>query len=119
MRNIFFTVAAVALFAAGCGSHEQSVSTEVNGTAAPASLPPQFAFIQTNLDIMTLQEVTNRVGSYSRVGHLSRGDLRLAYEFDLPDGSVVLLIPTRPYEARNRVHTVQFFHSTNDFQLYP
>jgi hypothetical protein len=119
MRNILFTVAAAAAFAAGCGSHEQSDSGSVKSQAPRASLPPQFAFLETNLDIITLQEVTNRVGSYTRVGHLSRGDDRLAYEFDLRDGSVVLPIPTRPYEARNRVHTVQFFHSSNDFQLYP
>jgi hypothetical protein len=119
MRNILFAVAAAAVFAVGCGSHDQSGSGDAKSPAPPAFLPPGFAFIRTNLDIMTLEEVTNKVGSYSRVGHLSPDDEALAYEFDLKDGSAVLLIPERPYQSRNRVHTVRYFLSTNEFRLYP
>jgi hypothetical protein len=116
---ILMTGAAVGVLAAGCGSHDQSVSNEPKSPPPQASLPPQFAFIQTNLHVMTVQEVADRVGNYSRVGHLRQDDATLTYEFDLPDGSAVLLTPERPFEARNRVHSVQFFLSTNDFHLYP
>jgi hypothetical protein len=119
MRNFFFTVAVAAVFAAGCGSHDQNVSSDARSPAPPAFLPPGFAFIRTNLDIMTLEEVTNRVGSYTRVGRLRPDEDALAYEFDLKDGSAVILIPERPYQARNRVHMVQYFVSTNEFRLYP
>lgn len=119
---------ALAVFAAGCGSRHETVpeATDTDTNALhEAALPPQFAFIQTNLDSITLEEVTNKIGTYSRVGHLSLDNPELTYEFDLPDHSALLLTlerpfqEERPHQARNRVHRVRFFLSTNDFRLLP
>src|SRR5204863_1751455 len=125
------------LYARALGSHRPSVgcargrmwlthetvseapATDTNSTPHPAALPPQFAFIQTKLGSITLDEVTNRIGHYSRVGHLSPDSEELTYEIDLPDHSALFVTLERPFQARNRVHRVQFFLSTNDFRLFP
>jgi hypothetical protein len=124
MRTDILIVGVVlAVFAAGCGSGQQAgLETTPAGTNSPpreAPLPAQFAFIQTNLDVITLEEITNRIGQYSRVGHLSPDSPELTYEFDLPDHSALLVTLERPFQARNRVHRVQYFLNTNDFHLYP
>jgi hypothetical protein len=118
--DILIPSIALAVVAAGCDSRPAgSSSMGTNSTFHQASLPPKFAFIETNLDVMTIEQITQRVGNYTRVGHLRQNRDELAYEFDLPDGSAVLLTPERPFQARNRVHRAQFFLSTNDFQLLP
>src|SRR5215831_5801524 len=109
----------LAMFAPGCGSrHEGGSEISASGTNSvfhEAPLPPQFAFIQAHLDAITLGEVTNRIGPYSHVGHLSPNDPELTYEFDLLDHGALLVSLERPFDARNRVHRVRFFPSTNDF----
>ena len=113
----------LAMFAAACGSrHEGGSEVSSSGTNVvmpEAALPPQFAFIQTNLDVITLEEVTNKIGPYSHVGHLSPDSPELTYEFDLPDHAALLVSLQRPFDSRNRVHRVRFLPSTNDFRLYP
>jgi hypothetical protein len=113
----------LAAFVAGCGSHHEAnpgaQAADTNALPHEAPLPPQFAFIQTNLNSITLEEVTNRIGPYSRVGHLSPDSPETAYEFDLPDHATILVMLWGPYQARNRVYRVRFFRSTNDFHLYP
>jgi hypothetical protein len=94
-------------------------SSQTNGISGEAPLPPQYAFIQTNLDSITLQEVTNRIGPYTRVGHLSPDDPELTFEFDMPDHSALLVMLERPFDSRNRVHRVRHLVNTNDFRLYP
>jgi hypothetical protein len=114
---------ALALLASSCGSrHEggsEASSSETSGESHEEHLPPQYAFIETNLDTITLEEVTNRLGPYSKVGHLSPDSAELVYEFDLPDHSALLVILERPFDARNRVHRVRHIRNTNDFHLYP
>ena len=114
---------ALALLASSCGSrHEggsEASSLEASGESHEANLPPQYAFIETNLDTVTLEEVTNRIGPYSKVGHLSPDSPELTYEFDLPDHSALLVILERPFDARNRVHRARHIPNTNDFHLYP
>jgi hypothetical protein len=121
--DILIASITLALFAVACDSRHQtdsgSSSVVTNSTPRQTPLPPQFAFIETNLDSITLEEVTNRIGPFSRVGHLGPDSPVLAYEFDLPDHSALLVILDRPFQARNRVHRAQFFLSTNDFRLFP
>lgn len=111
------------MFAAACGSRHEgepgSSSSGADGMLHEAPVPAQFAFIQTNLDVITLEEVTNKIGPYSHVGHLSPDSSELTYEFDLPDHAALLVSLQRPFDSRNRVHRVRFFPSTNDFHLVP
>lgn len=104
------------------GSHETgsgTSSSQTNGVSGEAPLPPQYAFIQTNLDSITLEEVTNRIGPYTRVGHLSPNSPELTYEFDMPDHAALLVMLERQFDSRNRVHRVRYVVNTNDFRLYP
>jgi hypothetical protein len=80
----FILAVVVSGFVAGCSPHKQAVS-EV-GSISTNGIPAQFAFITTNT---TLQEVVDRVGKYDRV----RGSGILYYEYDLPDGSALLISP--------------------------
>jgi len=96
-----------------------SSSSQTNSLPNEAPLPPQYRFIQTNLDSITLEEVTNRIGPYTRVGHLSPDSSELAYEFDTPDHAALLVMLERPFDSRNRVHRVQYLVNTNDFHLLP
>ena len=82
-------------------------------------MPAQYRFIQTNLDSISLEEVTNRIGPYTRVGHLSPDSPELTYEFDMPDHSALLVMMERPFDSRNRVHRARYLANTNDFRLYP
>jgi hypothetical protein len=94
-------------------------SSQTNGVPGEAPVPPQYAFIQTNLDSITFEEVTNRIGPYTHVGHLSPDDPELTFEFDMPDHSALLVMLERPFDSRNRVHRVRHLVNTNDFHLYP
>ena len=118
MRTYYLLAGVVlAVFAAGC-SRSNTTSSPV--AATETNLPPQFAFIQTNLDTITLEQVTASVGPYQHVGRLPEDGDAVTYEFDLPDGSAVLVVADHPTRAgRNTVHRVRFFKSTNDFQLQP
>ena len=116
------TSMALGVFTSSCGPRHESGSESLSPETSAlheATLPPQFAFIQTNLDVITLEEVTNKIGPYSRVGHLSRDSPELTYEFDLPDHAALLVSLERPFDSRNRVHRVRFLLSTNDFHLFP
>jgi hypothetical protein len=64
---------------------------------------------------MTLQQVIDRFGRYDR----ERGSGVLYYEYDFPDGSVVLLATTPPFTATSRIRGVTFYSSTNAINLYP
>jgi hypothetical protein len=112
MQNISFILAVVVsgLFA-GCHPHKQAGSEAdyilTNG------IPAKFAFITTNT---TLQEVVDRVGKYDRV----RGSGISYYEYDLPDGSAVLVCPDVSLAAKAHPSIgVTFYRSTNDIHLYP
>ena len=111
------------VMAVGCDSrHEGGAGTssaEITGASHQAPLPPQYTFIETNLDSITLEEVTNRIGPYTRVGHLSPDSPELTYEFDLPDHAALLVSLERQFDSRNRVHRVRYFLNTNDFHLFP
>jgi hypothetical protein len=101
MRN-FITLFLLSTFASGC---------------SPRQSPPQrtatdFRLITTN---MTLQQVTDRFGMYDRV----RGSGTSYYEYDLADGSAVLVSPEWPFKPTNRIQAVTFFRSTNEIILYP
>ena len=118
MRTFIFLAGLVlAIITAGC-SRSNTASTPVPATET--NLPPQFAFILKKLDMITLEEVTASVGQYQHIGRLLEDGDQVTYEFDLPDGSAVLVTADHPPRAgRNTVHRVRFFKSTNDFKLQP
>jgi hypothetical protein len=123
--RIFILSLVPAMLLAGCDSRRHGNSGtsnyETNQAPGETSLPQQFAFIQTNLDSITLEDITNRIGPYSREGHLSPDSPEITYEFDFPDHSALLvtLERPRPLQAKNKVHRVRFFINTNDFHLLP
>ena len=107
----------LAVMATGCS---RSDTTNPPAAVTETNLPPQFAFILKNLDVITLEEVTASVGPYQHIGRLLEDGDQVTYEFDLPDGSAVLVTADHPPRAgRNTVHRVRFFKSTNDFKLQP
>jgi hypothetical protein len=112
MKTISFILAVVVSgFVVGCSPHEQAVSEA--GSISTNGIPAQFAFITTNT---TLQEVVDRVGKYDRV----RGSGISYYEYDLPDGSAVLVCPDVSLAAKAHPSiSVTFYRSTNDIHLYP
>jgi len=75
-------------------------------------IPPRFAFITTNT---TLQQVIDKVGMYDR----ERGSGIARYEYDLPDGSAVLISPEWPFTPTNKIEGIAFFHRKNEIKLYP
>lgn len=117
-----FALVVLVVMAPGCDSRHEGgpgdSSSKTSGASHEATLPPQYTFIQTNLDSITLEEVTNRIGPYSQVGHLSPDSPELTYEFDLPDHSALLVSLERPFDSRNRVHRVRHLN-TNEFHLFP
>jgi hypothetical protein len=106
----FVPVVAAGLLVASCSQRQQTAS----GTAVPTTngIPAQFAFITTNT---TLQQVIDRVGKYDRV----RGSGVLYYEYDLSDGSAVLVSPEWPFQPTNRIRGVSIYRSTNEITLHP
>jgi hypothetical protein len=99
-RRLLSLIAGVALSAFGLGCNHPS---------KPANIA-QFAFITTNT---TLQDVIDRLGKYDRV----RGSGILWYEYDLPDGSAVLITPSLRGPSRL---VVNFVRSANTLtNLYP
>src|SRR5262245_2132538 len=108
--TILITGIVLAILAPACGSrHEGASETSPSGTNSSlrdAPLPPRFAFFHTNVDAITLEEVTNRIGPYSRVGHLSPNDPELTYEFDFEDHTALLVTLKRPFQSRNTVQRV-------------
>jgi hypothetical protein len=112
------------MFASGCGRHEQTVpATSVRATnILPAQTVPVVSVHVTNIlqaqscitTNMTLRQVTDRLGNYSR----ERGSGILYYEYDLADGSAVL-IHADGLDPTNKVLTVGFLHSTNEIPLWP
>jgi hypothetical protein len=100
--KISITLFLLGALAVGCGSRQGSSPR----TAA------DFHLITTN---MTLQQVTDRFGMYDRV----RGSGISYYEYDLSDGSAVLVSPEWPFRPTNRIQAVTFFRSTNEITLHP
>jgi len=106
----FIFVVATSLLFAGCSKREQAISVTVSWPTN--DLPAQFMFITPNT---TLQQVIDRVGKYDRV----RGSGISFYEYDLSDGSAVLIRPEWPFEPTNKIRGVTFFRSTNEITLHP
>jgi hypothetical protein len=75
-------------------------------------IPPQFTFITTNT---TLQQVMDKMGKYDRV----RGSGISYYEYDLQNGSAVLISPEWPFSPTNKIRGVTFYQNTNAITLYP
>lgn len=71
-----------------------------------------FSFITTNT---LLQDVARRLGAWSRV----RGSGILYYQYDMRDGSAVLLAPEWPFQPSNRIIGVTFYKDTNAIKLAP
>jgi len=75
-------------------------------------MPAKFRFITSKT---TLQQVIDKVGPYSRV----RGSGMLYYQWDLADGSAVLVLPEWPFEPKNRIRHVEYFRNAKDISLHP
>jgi hypothetical protein len=78
----------------------------------PIEIPAKFRFITKDT---TLQQVVDRVGHWDRV----RGSGILYYEFDLADGSAVIVSPEWPFRLENKIQSVTAHRSTNDITLAP
>ncbi len=126
-------VAGFVIVAAGCSSsshpippsgaaaaegHADAVTGDgAEGAASVATLngtpiPEQFGFITSRT---TLRQVVRQVGRYSRV----RGSGMLYYEYDLPDGSAVLVGPEWPFESDSRIRKDFFYPHATDITLAP
>lgn len=68
---------------------------------APEGVPKLFEFVTTNT---TVQQVVDRIGHYDHI----RGSDVLCYEYDFSNGSAVLLLPERPFQATNRIMSVNY-----------
>jgi hypothetical protein len=79
---------------------------------APVEIPAQFRFITKKT---TLGDVTQQVGQWHRV----RGSGVRYYEYDLADGSAVLVGPEWPFGLGSRIQNVRAYRSTNDITLAP
>src|SRR5436190_23691991 len=79
------------------GADSARSCSQTNALSGEAPLPAQYQFIQSNLDSISLEEVTNRIGPCTRVGHLSPDSPELTYEFDMPDHSALLVMMERPF----------------------
>ena len=75
-------------------------------------LPAKFQFITPET---TLQEVVDRLGQWQKV----RGSGMLYYEYDLPDGSAVLVHPAWPFKVDNKVEGCTFYPKASDISLAP
>ncbi len=75
-------------------------------------LPEQFSFITSDT---TLQQVVDRVGNYSRV----RGSGVQYFEFDLGNGSAVLVGPEWPFEPVSKVRNATFYKDARKITLAP
>jgi hypothetical protein len=110
--RILITFLLLTALGTGC-SQRQATPAQSSSTSSPLSRTAAgFRTITTN---MTLQQVTDRFGMYDRV----RGSGISYYEYDFPDGSVVLLSPEWPFRPTNRIQAVTFYNSTNEITLYP
>ena len=132
-RNRFTTAACFGLLAVGCSSrphlmptagadaaathhviiaHDGTAATAPVGSLNGAAIPEQFGFITNGT---TLQQVVDAVGKYTRV----RGSGILYFEYDLPDGSAVLIGPEWPFESDSRIRNVFFYPHATDITLAP
>jgi hypothetical protein len=87
-------------------------------TSAPTPLPRTVANFRTVTTNMTLQQVIDRFGMYDRV----RGSGIAYHQFELPDGTAVLISTEWPFQPTNRIQSVGFYKSTNEINelpLYP
>jgi hypothetical protein len=75
--------------------------------AAPIEVPAQFRFITFDT---SLEDVVRRVGQWNRI----RGTNVLYYQWNLPDGSAVLVGPEPPFQLQSRIRGVTAYRSTND-----
>ena len=112
--NTFIHIAVVVVFVSGCGSR-QSAPTPTPTPSASAPLErtaENFQAITTN---MIFQQVIDRFGIYDRV----RGSGMLYYQYDLPDGTAVLVSVEPPFQPTNRIWGVGFYRSSNEIPLHP
>ena len=82
------------------------------GSMTRNELPNQFRFISHKT---TLRQVIDRLGPYTRV----RGSGVQAFEYDLPDGSAVLIFPEHPFQPSNKIRDVQFYPKKEQISIYP
>jgi len=64
---------------------------------------------------MTLQQVIDRFGMYDR----ERGSGILYFEYDLSNGTTVLLSPEWPFQPNNRIQAMTFYSNTNVIKIAP
>ena len=84
----------------------------VTGATTDTALPAQFRFISRDT---TLQQVVDRIGPYTRV----RGSGIQAFEYDLSDGSAVLLFPEHPFQMHCKIRKVQFYPKKEQIDIFP
>jgi hypothetical protein len=95
--------------AAGCAKHPEPAAS---GVALGLNAPPQFRFITGNT---TVRDVVDKLGTYDKV----RGSGMTYYEYDLPDGSAVLIEPEWPFGRESRIRSVDFYRRAGDIDIYP
>jgi hypothetical protein len=129
----FITAAVLGILPTGCAPHKQSAPAISSCNAStpkiisgysitqPAravsslnanGVPKQFSFITTQT---TLRQVVDRLGEYSRV----RGSGISYYEYDLPDGSAVLVGPEWPFDDESKIQNVTFYLRASEIGLAP
>jgi hypothetical protein len=80
---------------------------------SPATLPPEFRFIQVGT---TVKDVVDVLGKYSRI----RGcDQIQALQYNLDNGSAVIIFPEWPFSYESRVIGVLQCDSKNKVPLFP
>ncbi len=80
---------------------------------SPVRLPPEFRFIQVDT---TVKDVVDVLGKYSRI----RGcDQIQALQYNLDNGSAVLIFPEWPFSYESRVIGVLQCDSKNKVPLFP
>ena len=82
-------------------------------------LPPEFRFITADL---TLQAVIDEAGPYSRVVRLpikgGGGESEIsAYEYELPNGAALLVMPEPPAQPESRLRAVVYRRARGDLPM--
>jgi hypothetical protein len=110
VRICWFTATVLSILAVGCSRHAEPAPTATSLNANV--VPEQFGFITGQT---TLQQVVDRLGKYDHV----RGSGISYYEYDLPDGSAVIVGPEWPFDLRSRIRNVTFYHKASEITLSP
>ena len=77
----------------------------------PAELPPEFRFVTPDT---TVQMVVEKAGPYSRIrterlNSLGGGEQKIVgYEYDLPSGAAVIVLPENPRQPESRIRGVVY-----------